>query len=130
MKRFLPLIVLVLSVLWVAASFIPAKSPQGKADLVTFGKIPVLVGGRVKPMDTVARNSLLIIHSKSTLEVADGKTLSAIEWLAVASARQPGSSATSLAVTASHTFTITSSSSSSCRRRSRSPLAASALIPP
>src|SRR3954468_7312852 len=81
MKRFLPAIVLVLSVLWVGASFIPSKSAQGNVDLVTFGKIPVLVGGRVKPMDTVARNSLLIIHSKSTLEVADGKTLSAIEWL-------------------------------------------------
>ena len=82
MKRFLPLIVFVVSALWVLASFVPARSPAGKTDLVTFGKIPVLVGGRIKPMDTVARNSLLIIHSKSTLEVADGKTLSAIEWLA------------------------------------------------
>ena len=82
MKRFLPLIALVLGALWVGASFAPSKSPPSKADLVTFGKIPVLVGGRIKPMDTVARNSLLIIHSKSTLALADGKKLSAMEWLA------------------------------------------------
>ena len=34
-------------------------------DLAKFGKIPVLVGGRVKPLDTVARNSLLIIHGEA-----------------------------------------------------------------
>ena len=82
MKRYLPWIALVLAAAWVAGSLFPPKLPRDGADLVTFGKIPVLVGGRVKPMDTVARNSLLIIHGKSTLRLANGKTLSAIEWLA------------------------------------------------
>jgi ABC-type transport system involved in cytochrome c biogenesis permease subunit len=82
MKRYLPWLALVLAVAWVAASLAPPKIQRDGADLVTFGKIPVLVGGRIKPIDTVARNSLLIIHTKSTLRLANGKTLSAIEWLA------------------------------------------------
>ncbi len=32
-----------------------------------FGRLPVLLNGRIKPLDTVARNSLLIIHGKQTL---------------------------------------------------------------
>jgi ABC-type transport system involved in cytochrome c biogenesis permease subunit len=82
MKRYLPWLVLVFAAAWVGASLFPAKIERDRPDLVTFGKIPVLVGGRVKPMDTVARNSLLIIHGKSTLPIANGKTLTAVEWLA------------------------------------------------
>src|ERR1043166_455860 len=50
-------------------------------DFTEFGKIPVLVGGRVKPLDTVARNSLLIIHGKQELRLEGGKRLSAMQWL-------------------------------------------------
>jgi hypothetical protein len=81
MKRYLPWLALVLGILWVGSSLRPPRLESG-ADLVTFGKIPVLVGGRVKPLDTVARNSLLIIRGKSTVPLANGKTLTAIEWLA------------------------------------------------
>ncbi len=82
MKRYLPWLVLVFAFAWVSASWLPPKIEQGGADLVTFGKIPVLVGGRVKPLDTVGRNSLLIIHGKETLRLTNGKQLTAIEWLA------------------------------------------------
>ena len=41
----------------------------------------MLVGGRVKPLDTVARNSLLIIHGKQELRLEGGKRLSAMQWL-------------------------------------------------
>ena len=46
-----------------------------------FGRLPVLLNGRIKPLDTVARNSLLIIHGKQTLQTDDG-TLTAMDWLA------------------------------------------------
>ena len=82
MKRFFPWLVLVLALLWVAASWFPPKPARDEPDLVTLGKIPVLVGGRVKPLDTVARNSLLIIHGKETLRLANGDEISAIRWLA------------------------------------------------
>ena len=39
------------------------------------------VGGRIKPLDTVARNSLLIIRTKETLRLDDGRQISAIKWL-------------------------------------------------
>src|SRR6185312_5152122 len=51
-------------------------------DIGVFGRAPVLVGGRVKPLDTVARNSLLIIHSKQQLQLERGRQLDAMEWLA------------------------------------------------
>src|SRR5438270_3963245 len=81
MKRFFPSIVFVLAALWIAASFVPAKKSHDNADLAGFGKIPVLVGGRVKPLDTVGRNSLLIIHGKQELRLDNGSTVGAIKWL-------------------------------------------------
>ncbi len=46
-----------------------------------FGRLPVLLNGRIKPLDTVARNSLLIIHGKQTL-AAEGGSLTPMDWLA------------------------------------------------
>jgi ABC-type transport system involved in cytochrome c biogenesis permease subunit len=82
MKRFFPVIAVLLGGLWIVASLFPLKSLKDDVDLVRFGKIPVQVGGRVKPLDTVARNSLLITRTKQTLRLADGQQLNAIKWLA------------------------------------------------
>jgi ABC-type transport system involved in cytochrome c biogenesis permease subunit len=82
MKRFFPWLVLVFAAAWIVADWMPPRIAKDGPDLVTFGKSPVLVGGRIKPLDTVARNSLLIIHGKQTIGLADGRYLTAIEWLA------------------------------------------------
>jgi ABC-type transport system involved in cytochrome c biogenesis permease subunit len=81
MKRFFPWLVLIFAAAWVAASWLPPKITDDAFDLVTFGKVPVLVGGRVKPLDTVARNSLLIIHGKETLQIPNGEQMGAMQWL-------------------------------------------------
>ena len=81
MKRYFPTILFVLAFLWAASSWRPSKAAPGAFDLAKFGKIPVLVGGRVKPLDTVARNSLLIIHGKQTIGLTNGKQLGAMPWL-------------------------------------------------
>ena len=81
MKPFIPWMVLIVMAGWIAANWMPPKVAKSDVDLGKFGKIPVLVGGRVKPLDTVARNSLLIIHSKQELSLEGGKTLSAMQWL-------------------------------------------------
>jgi ABC-type transport system involved in cytochrome c biogenesis permease subunit len=81
MKRFLPWIILVVAAGSIAANWLPTKPAKDEFDFAKFGKIPVLVGGRVKPLDTVARNSLLIIHGKQELRLEDGKRLSAMQWL-------------------------------------------------
>jgi ABC-type transport system involved in cytochrome c biogenesis permease subunit len=82
MKRFLPWIILVVAAGWIAANWLPPKVAKGDLDLTKFGETPVLVGGRVKPLDTVARNSLLIIHGKQEVRLEGGRRLSAIQWLA------------------------------------------------
>jgi hypothetical protein len=81
MKRFLPWIILVIAAGSIAANWLPPKTAKDEFDFAKFGKIPVLVGGRVKPLDTVGRNSLLIIHGKQELRLEGGKRLSAMQWL-------------------------------------------------
>jgi ABC-type transport system involved in cytochrome c biogenesis permease subunit len=81
MKRFLPWIILGVAVALIAPNWLPPKATRGDFDFSRFGEIPVLVGGRVKPLDTVARNSLLIIHGKQELRLEDGRHLSAMHWL-------------------------------------------------
>ncbi len=81
MKRLIPWIVLVCSVLWVASGWRMPKAAADDFDVPNFGRIPVLVGGRLKPLDTVAINALVIIRGKQTLRT-DNRTVSASRWLA------------------------------------------------
>jgi ABC-type transport system involved in cytochrome c biogenesis permease subunit len=81
MKRFLPWIILAVAAVSIAANWLPPKTAKDDFDFGRFGENPVLVGGRVKPFDTVARNSLLIIHGKQELRLESGKRLSAMQWL-------------------------------------------------
>jgi ABC-type transport system involved in cytochrome c biogenesis permease subunit len=57
-----------------------APAPKSDLPLAEFSRLPALEGGRVKPLDSFARNSLLLIRGTQTLPV-DGKTMSATEWL-------------------------------------------------
>ena len=78
-----------LLVIWliVAGALLYAIAPLfqhdtwGGFEMQKFGRLPVLLNGRIKPLDTVARNSLLIIQGKQTLRTDHG-TLTAIDWLA------------------------------------------------
>ena len=49
-------------------------------DFAAAGRLPVLANGRLKPLDTVARTSLLLIHSKQTLR-HEGRTITPMAWL-------------------------------------------------
>ncbi|MEI6322752.1 MAG: cytochrome c biogenesis protein CcsA [bacterium] len=82
MKKTLPWIILAISLLWIASNSRLPKNISGELDLVTFGKIPVLSDGRIKPLDTVGRNALLIIHGKQSLKLADGRSIDSTRWLA------------------------------------------------
>ncbi len=61
------------------ASLLPRGDVQGFA-LDDFDRLPVLEGGRVKPIDSVAKNSLLLIRSQQSFRHR-GRTVSADEWL-------------------------------------------------
>ncbi|MDE2509789.1 MAG: hypothetical protein KGL74_01585, partial [Elusimicrobia bacterium] len=66
--------------LLIAAWPLLAPAPKSEWPLAGFARLPVLEGGRVKPMDSFARNSLLIIRGTQSLPV-EGKSLSAVRWL-------------------------------------------------
>ncbi|MFO0901933.1 MAG: cytochrome c biogenesis protein CcsA [Pirellulales bacterium] len=49
-------------------------------DLARFGSLPVLEKGRVKPLDTLARNTMRVISNRETFKDAEGKSQPAIRW--------------------------------------------------
>src|SRR5580704_1960445 len=79
-KKFLPWIISLLFLVWVMAKMIPVKESPG-IHLDGFGRLPVLVNGRVMPMDTLARLSLLEMNHHGTCTTSDGKVLPPIRWL-------------------------------------------------
>jgi len=81
-NRLLPWIFAAVVSLWLGSNCRLPNATAGSHDLVTFGKIPVLSDGRIKPFDTVARNSLLIIRGKQSLRLEDGSTVEPMRWLA------------------------------------------------
>ncbi len=60
----------------------PAAAGESRRcfDVDAFAHLPVLEGGRVKPVDSVARNALLMMRSKQTVR-DEGRTVSASTWL-------------------------------------------------
>jgi ABC-type transport system involved in cytochrome c biogenesis permease subunit len=77
--RYAPWIAGALAVVGVALGALPPGDVRG-FDVDAFGRLPVLEGGRVKPIDSVARNSLLMIRSQQSFR-HDGRTVGADEWL-------------------------------------------------
>ncbi len=79
MKRYLPHLLLAVGLLLTIAALRPTRERDGfrRAE---FGRLPVLVGGRVKPMDTLARTSLMAISGKQVVRNA-GEKISALDWL-------------------------------------------------
>ncbi len=63
MKRFLPLLILLLAAGWLAST-LRSPAPAGDFDLTGFGRLPVLANGRVEPLDSVARNALLTLQGR------------------------------------------------------------------
>ena len=58
-----------------------APAPSGPWDLAGFGRLPTLVNGRVKPLDTVARHSLLLLQGRQRAVDAEGRELEPVAWL-------------------------------------------------
>ncbi len=78
--RLVEVLVPVLTALIVLMSLFP-RAPKSDYDLGGFGRLPTLVNGRVKPLDTVARTSLLVLQGRQRVTAKDGHTLSPQEWL-------------------------------------------------
>jgi ABC-type transport system involved in cytochrome c biogenesis permease subunit len=87
MKRWLPLILVVVT----ASIFLASLRPPPDKDFAysEFARLPLVFNGRLKPMDSLARNSLLEIRQKQTLNLEPWKAwnekpeiIPAIQWLA------------------------------------------------
>lgn len=79
--RFFPWLIPALALAWVLpACGIPAAAP-GSPDLYAFARIPVVEGGRLKPIDTIARTDLRIISNRDSLLEEGGGSRPAVEWL-------------------------------------------------
>ena len=89
MKKYLPWLLLVVMAVWALSSL---RAPHGTAfNTRDFGRLPVLLNGRIQPFDSVARNSLLQMRDKQTapmklhFSVFDpakrGQLMTASEWL-------------------------------------------------
>lgn len=79
MKKILPFLTAGLFAAWLFSSLRPAPLVAG-FDVAGFGRLPVLEGGRVKPLDSMARNSLLLISGRQTLR-HNGERRTAPSWL-------------------------------------------------
>lgn len=80
--KIIPWIVVGLCVVWVVSTLvrIPEDKP-GELKVQSFAKLPVIYKGRVKPYDTLARNSLLVISERETFVDNTGEKQPAIKWL-------------------------------------------------
>lgn len=60
---------------------IPSKESDDQMQLYEFSQLPIIDRGRVKPLDTLARNSLMVISNRQYYVDDKGKSHPAIEWL-------------------------------------------------
>jgi ABC-type transport system involved in cytochrome c biogenesis permease subunit len=80
MKKWLPAIAVALFAAWFLSGVQPPK-PRDGFDIASFGRLPVLLDGRIQPFDSVARNTLLSISGRSIVRLSNGPPLSALEWM-------------------------------------------------
>ena len=86
MKKWLPLILTVVMGLWCLKTLRPPTEKDFQYS--NFGRIPILFNGRLQPLDSLARNSLLQIREKQAANLEPWKSwyqrpklIPAIEWL-------------------------------------------------
>lgn len=77
----LPALVALLLGGWLASEARPPYQPAGEMHLYDFGKLPVVFQGRIKPIDSLARNSLQILSDRQTFQGDDGTRQPAVRWL-------------------------------------------------
>lgn len=80
MKKVVFYSILTIAALIVARAFKPVDYHSPGFDIATFSELPVQVGGRIKPLDSVARNTLLVLANRQKVVTPEGITLSPIEW--------------------------------------------------
>ena len=79
---YAPALAAVLCAGYLASKARAPKDPPRAFALQSFGALPVAEGGRVKPIDTLARNTLQYLSARQeVIPSGDGPRVSATEWL-------------------------------------------------
>ena len=81
LQRYLPFLIALFCVLAFGRSLFQNPARHVAYDLRTFGQFPVLHKGRIQPLDSFARNNLLVITHKQSYKNAQGQQRHALEWL-------------------------------------------------
>jgi ABC-type transport system involved in cytochrome c biogenesis permease subunit len=78
--RWIPWGVTLLLAVWILSTL---RTPRETSEfnIRAFSQLPVLLNGRIQPLDSVARNSLLLIRAKQSVALDDNKTMAATPWL-------------------------------------------------
>ena len=77
-----PLFYMLIALITVLIVFKQTQSGSHKSDfnIQGFSDLPVQVGGRIKPMDSVARNTLLILSGRQYTITPSGEKITPIHW--------------------------------------------------
>ena len=85
-KLSMPVVVVLVMALWALMGLVRMpKVASERPDIYGFGRLPVLLDGRIQPIDSTARNAMQVIRHKSTGRYARTgtkvETVPAVEWL-------------------------------------------------
>lgn len=82
LKRYLPIAAAILTMAYFGYHMRPRSDRADDFQFRAFGYIPVIDGGRPKPLDTVARTNLMVItHRQALYDPDTKKTYPATKWL-------------------------------------------------
>lgn len=79
--RFLPWIIVGAVGIFLIVMMSPMETPSGAMNFDAAGNLTILHGGRPKPLDTLARVSLMSISGRQTYYDKDAKERPAVQWL-------------------------------------------------
>ncbi|MEX0677961.1 MAG: cytochrome c biogenesis protein CcsA [Pirellulales bacterium] len=80
LERYFPAALVALAAVCVVAAAWPRPMPSSEMKLDEFGRLPVVYEGRVKPIDSLARNTLRYLSGKQFYKDESGQTQPAIKW--------------------------------------------------
>lgn len=78
--RLVPWVIMLVMATWLVGKSRMPRYESTEANLHEFGRLPLVYEGRVKPFDTLARNSLRILSNRETFKDKNGDTQPAIRW--------------------------------------------------
>lgn len=96
-QRFIPWTIATIMALWVLSG-LRERQPKSEFRVNDFAELPALLNGRIQPLDSVARNALLVLRGKGKVVLSEkpeehlgmferAPKMSAIEWFLEATTR-------------------------------------------